>query len=182
MWFVVSLPAIVTIVSVYRSPSTDGQAGLRELQHIVTELSLVCQYVVVAGDLNIDLCSSSTIATIYSEFVSDNNLIQHIAEPSRVTATSATLIDHILTTPNIVVDSVCQSVGLSDHLVQVLDANLSVVHQRPSTCLIRPFRKCDWSAVKDSVASTPWQVMDAFDDVDDMWHYFKASLFSVCSY
>ena len=67
----------------------------------------------------------------------------------------------------------------SDHLVQVLDANLSVVRQRPSICLIRPFRKCDWSAVKDSVASIPWQVMDAFDDVDDMWHYFKASLFSV---
>ena len=166
-------------MSVYRPPSTDSQAGLCELQHIVTELSLVCQYVVVAGDLNINLCSSSTIATAYSEFVSDNNLVQHIAEPSRVTATSATLIDHILTTPNIVVDSVCQSVGLSDHLVQILNANLFVVCQKPSTFSIRSFRKCDWSAVRDSLASTPWQVMDVLDDVDDMWHYFMASLFSV---
>ena len=40
----------------YCSPSTDSLAGFREMQHIVTELSLVSQYVVVAGDLNIDLC------------------------------------------------------------------------------------------------------------------------------
>ena len=53
----------ICIVSVYRSSCTDNQAGLCELQHIVTELSLVCQYVVAAGDLNIDLCSSSFIAT-----------------------------------------------------------------------------------------------------------------------
>ena len=70
----------------------------------------------------------------------------------------------------------CQSVGLSDHLVQILDANLFVVRQKLSTFLIRSFRNCDWSAVRDSPASTPWQVMD---DVDDIWHYFKASLFSV---
>ena len=72
------------------------------------------------------MCSSSTIATAYSEFVSDNNLVHHIAEPSRVTTTSATLINHILTTPNIVVDSMCQSVDLSDHLVQILDASLAL--------------------------------------------------------
>ena len=100
------LPDMYCIGVHKRIQYTDSQAGLHELQHIVTELSLVCQYVVVAGDLNIDLCSSSTIATAYSKFVSDDNLVQHIAEPSRVTATSATLTDHILTTPNIVVDFV----------------------------------------------------------------------------
>ena len=50
-------------VGVPFSMYTDNQAVLCELRHIVTELSLVCQYVVVAGDLNIDLCSSSSIAT-----------------------------------------------------------------------------------------------------------------------
>ena len=69
--------------------------------------------IVIAGDLNIYLRSSSTTAIAYSEFVSDNNLTQHIAVSSRVAATSTILIDHILTTPNIVVDSVYQSVSQS---------------------------------------------------------------------
>ena len=126
-------------MSVYRSPSTDSRAGLNELQYIVTELSLVSHCIVIVGDFNIDLCSSSTVATAYSEFVSDNNLTQHITEPSRVTATSATLIDHVLTTPNVIVSSVYQSVGLSDHLVQILDADLSVIRYKPITLLIQPF-------------------------------------------
>ena len=99
--------------------------------------------------------------------------------PCRVTATSATLTDHISHKPQYCGGFCCQSVGLSDHLVQILDANLFVVLQEPSTLSIRSFPKCDWSAVRDSLASTPWQVMDVLDDVDDMWHYFKASLFSV---
>ena len=53
------------------------------------------------------------------------------------------------------------------------------IHPKPTTISIRPFQKCDWSAIREYVASTPWQVMDVFDDVDDMWHYFKSSLFSV---
>jgi len=74
---------------------------------------------------------------------------------------------------------VYQSVGLSNHLVQILDADLSVIRNKPITLLIRPFHKCDWNAIRESLAATPWQVMDTFDDVDDMWHYFKASLFNV---
>ena len=110
------------IVSVYRSPSTDAHAGLAELQHIVTELSLYSHHIIIAGDLNIDILSSSTIATAYSEFLSDNRLTQHITEPSRVTATTA---DHIITTSDVMVSFVHQLVGLSDHLVQFLHADLS---------------------------------------------------------
>ena len=102
-------------MSVYRSPSTDAHAGLAELQHIVTELSLCSHHIIIAGDLNIDTLSSSTIATAYSEFLSDNCLTQQITEPSRVTAPSAT---HIITTPDDMVSSVHHLVGLSNHLVQ----------------------------------------------------------------
>ena len=167
------------IVSIYRSPSTDSRAGLQELQHIITELSLVSKYIVIAGDFHIDLLSPSTITTVYSEFLSDYNSTQHIVEPSRVTSTSETLIDHILTTPNIVAYSMCQSVGLSDHLVQFLDVKSVVIRHKPFILSIRPFCKCDLDAIREALASTPWHVMDTFDDLDDKWHYYKSCLFSV---
>jgi len=166
-------------VSAYRSPSTDIRAGLDELQQIVTELSLHSKHIIIAGDLTIELLSSTSITTAYSDFLCDYNLTQHILEPSRVTATSATLIDHIITTHDIKVNSVQQCVGLSDHLVQFLDLDMSVVRPKPATVYICPFRSCDWDAIRSSLASTPWYVMDIFDDIDDMWHFFKSCLFSV---
>ena len=48
----------------YCSPPTDAHAGLAELQHIVIELSLYSHHIIIAGDLNIDILSSSTFATI----------------------------------------------------------------------------------------------------------------------
>ena len=61
------------------------------------------------------LLSATTTTDAYSDFLCDYNLPQHIVEPSTVT-TSATLIGHIITTPNIKVNSKHQSIGLSDHL------------------------------------------------------------------
>ena len=90
---------------------------------------------------------------------------------------SATLIDHIITTPNVTINSLLQFIGLSDHLVQFLDANVPVVCPKPIAVYIRSFRSCDWDAIREFLANTPWHVMDVFD-IEDKWHFFK-SCFSV---
>ena len=86
-----------SVVSVYRSPSTDFQADLIELQSVVSELLLCCQHVIIAGDLNVDILTNTTNSTAYVEFLTGYHLVQHISRPTRITGTSATLIDHILT-------------------------------------------------------------------------------------
>lgn len=169
----------VCVVSVYHSPSMDFRAGLIELQSVVSELLLYCQHIVIAGDLNVDLLTSTSASTAYAEFLTDYHLIQHISEPTRITSSSATLIDHILATPCTVVHSVYQSVGFSDHMVQFVDVNLSVVCPRPTTIFVRSFRNCDWAAVRESLASVPWQVMSTFDEIEDMWYFFKTSLYDI---
>ena len=64
----------------------------------------------------------------------------HILQPSRVTATSATLIDHIITTPDVIVTSVQQCIDLSNHLiVQLLDADMSIVRPKPPTLIFAHF-------------------------------------------
>ena len=167
------------MVSVYRSPSTDFLADLIELQSVVSELLLCCQHVIIAGDLNVDLLTTTTNSTAYVEFLTGYHLVQHISRPTRITDTSATLIDHILTTPHVTVQFEYQSVGLSDHIIQFADVNLAVEHLRPTTISVRSFHRCDWIAVRESLASVPWQVMSTFDEIEDMWHFFKSSLFCV---
>lgn len=89
------------VVSVHCSPSTDFWAGLVELQSVVSVLLLYCRHIIIAGDFkfNVNLLTSTSISTGYTEFLTDYHLIQHISEPTRITSTSATLIDHILATP-----------------------------------------------------------------------------------
>ena len=123
--------------------------------------------------------TSTSASTAYAEFLTDYHLIQHISEPTRITSSSATLIDHILATPCTVVHSVYQSVGLSDHMVQFVDIDLSVVHPRPTTIFVHSFRNCDWAAVRESLASVLWQVMSTFDEIEDMWYFFKTSLYDI---
>ena len=50
----------------YRSPSTDFQTGLVELQRVISELLLYCQWIIIAGDLNVDLLTSNSISVALS--------------------------------------------------------------------------------------------------------------------
>ena len=117
--------------------------------------------------------TSNSITVTYTDFLTDYHLVQHVSEPTRITDSSATLIDHIITTPCIVVHSTYQSVSLSDHMVQFVDVNLVVECLRPTTISVRSFRKCDWAAVRESLASVLWQVMSMFDEIEDMWHFLN---------
>ena len=47
------------------------RAGLIELQSVVSELLLYCQHIVIAGDLNVDLLTSTSAGTAYAEFLTD---------------------------------------------------------------------------------------------------------------
>ena len=83
------------ILSIYRSPSTCCKAAITELQSIVMQLSPHVNYLIIAGDFNIDLKSNLSTSKEYRALLDDFCLTQHISEPSRVSHGSAILIDHI---------------------------------------------------------------------------------------
>jgi len=113
--------------------------------------------------------------------LTDLHLFQYISEPSRVTPVSSTLIDHFIITPNLTVNLVYQIVGLSDHLLQVVNiSNVRSVKPAQSVMYVRSYRHCDWDAVRGCLRTAPWYVMDIFDDIDDKWHFFQV-MFKLCS-
>lgn len=122
----------------------------------------------------------------YTDLLSDFQFTQHVTAPSRVTNCSATLIDHLLVTPSLTVSRSYQTVGLSDHRCQVLEIDIPVVRPDVHYVSIHSFHKCPWDEVRYSLSTAPWHVMDIYDDVNDMWHFFvsilRTSLFRyVCS-
>ena len=113
-----------------------------------TQVLNITSNVIIVGDFNFDLLSSSSIQKRYVHgYFSDFNFIQHIADPSRVVNLSATLIDHVLTTSSVEVLKTVQTVGLSDHRCQILEADISVTHPVEYTLTVRSFRKCPWDEV-----------------------------------
>ena len=50
----------------------------------------------------------------------------------------------------------------------------SILRQAPEVHYVRVFRKCNWDDVK---STAPWLVMEAYEDVNDMWEYFCGILY-----
>ena len=61
-----------------------------------------------------------------------------------------------------------QAVGLSDHRSQLLEVAIPVVRNLPRHITIRSFHNCPWGKIRDTLNTAPWQVMDIYDDVNDL--------------
>jgi len=109
--------------------------------------------------------------------LSDFQLSQHVTAPTRITESSATLIDHLLTTPSLAVSRSYQTIDLSDHRCQVVKVDIPVVRPPVHYVSVRSFRKCPWDEVRQSLSTAPWHVMDIYDDINDMWDFFISILF-----
>ena len=166
----------VAVVSVYRSSSISYNDCLIKITDMFTQLLNITSNVIIVGNFNFDLLSSYIILKHYVDILSDFNFIQHIVDPCRAVNQSATLINHVLTAPKVEVLKVTQTMGLSDHQCKVLEVDISVTYPVEYTLRVLSFRKCPWDEVRCSLCIVPWQVMDIYDNVDDMWSFFYGTL------
>lgn len=106
---------------VYRSPSVRNECEFTdELENIVSKVCNENKDVIVLGDFNIDLlkAESDRNASKLLEMFTSNNMMPMITLPTRVTNSSATLIDHIYKTVNDhSVTAGCVITDITDHYI-----------------------------------------------------------------
>jgi len=100
---------------------------LIEVIDMFTQLLGITSNVIIVGDFNLDLLPLFSILKCYVNILSDFNFIQHIVDPSCVVNQSATLIDHVFTTPKVVL-KVTQTMSLNDHKYQMLEVDIPCNH------------------------------------------------------
>ena len=84
------------IFSIYRSPKCTLTA-VDSLEEFIRDISVQTDAIICAGDLNINVLNANDAGiTVLQRFMSSLTLKQIIDEPTRITDTSATLIDIIL--------------------------------------------------------------------------------------
>ena len=125
---------------------------------------------ILMGDMNIDHLKPDLPAyKFFTSYVSDPfAFTQIIDEPTRITATSSTLIDLMLTSnpENVKAHGVVDTPGISDHCLIFLAYSIKKPKFRPKMVSKRDFRKFDPEKFQADMSNAPWGNIYAVDNDD----------------
>lgn len=110
------------LVGVYRSPSSDPFIFLERLSILIGILLKKCKFLVIAGDININVMSNSKECLELNNMLKSHGMKYLVDFPTRVCSTTATCIDNFMTNisnSNTKVDGIISN--LSDHDGQTLE-------------------------------------------------------------
>ena len=132
---------------------------------------------IVLGDVNI--CFSQKNSPIYKEYSALLKLFsldQIITEPTRITPTSSSVLDHILCNNK---DKISQSgtisVGLSDHLLTFCTRKLCKVKSfSHNTVKIRSLKNYSKDELVTKLLLADWSKYFSSSNVNEAWNAFKA--------
>ena len=162
-------PVFVAIV--YRPPSAPV-AWYGVFDDFMDRLCAQECELVVMGDMNIDILDGlNTAPSVWQDTIDGHQLTQIVRDPTRVTADTQTLIDHIYVShPGNVKACKVSTIALSDHypvcFVRHLRANYDRKHGH-TTIKYRSYKNFDEKAFLADLEVVPWSVIEQFDDVDD---------------
>lgn len=162
------------ICNTYRPPQTPTTC-FESLSNSLTDALLLDLDIFVLGDLNCNLLGSSSEATSLTDFTSTFNLHQLIEKPTRITETTKSLIDVIMTTNvNVVTLSDAVACSISDHRLVYVAMALKTPRLKPSYVTIRSYPKYNAKRFCEDLALVPFHMTYMFDDFDDQVETFNA--------
>lgn len=135
----------------------------------------------VTGGMNIDLLKPEEHQVKhYEDMLESFNLHQHIQHPTRITHTSKTLIDHIISNmPHRITHSdVLRSPSMSDHDASYACVNIRVTRFQPRYKIIRS-ENFDQEVFTEEFSTLPFNLVYATDDADDKLDTFN-TLYRTC--
>ena len=153
---------------IYRSHDTDADNFTTELDKLITTLTFAKnKNIFLAGDFNINLIKTDNHQPTkhFLEMMLSNHLLPLICHPTRVTSTSATLIDNIIT--NVMTKCERSTIvysDVSDHFPIAIQCNLST---KPKISI--PVRKRKFNT----------DIMDKFKNLLSLDNW--GSIFDACS-
>ena len=165
----------VTLAIIYRRPKTNFELFLDKLSFILNSNQFKGRPCYVIGDLNLNLLRFSTnrdVQSLIAKFQSFN-FFPIITKPTRVTAHSATLIDHIWSndlSENIRTNGILLS-DISDHFSPFVHINEQVNKNHVNTSITyRDFGHTNDETLRDKVnlamsPDLPVDINEAFDDL-----------------
>lgn len=169
-----------TIVTIYRSPSSNLQIFLNSLNDCIDYLKHEnSQNIIIIGDTNIDINSNTNFVNEYFNLLSSNGFKSYINKPTREINGSQSCIDHIFyRKTNDVCESIIGSImktSITDHYLTCINIGLGEntgrtepsVNTRKSINyhdLINNLKKYNWSEVASQLDLNIENAVELFVD------------------
>ena len=172
----------INLCIVYRPPNQNSFIDIITEDFKVFESNK--NEIIILGDLNINVLYQNQnvlnrkslpngnnlhpLLGQYSQFLSSNGLKQIINEPTRTTTRSSTLIDHILTNSDHILQSGTIPIGISDH--ELIFCTRKLTRPKPGNerfIEFRSFKNYSKELFKDALSKIDFPNYDRFTDVDE---------------
>ncbi|MCG7869794.1 MAG: hypothetical protein JAY74_25915 [Candidatus Thiodiazotropha taylori] len=157
------------IGNLYRPPNSKIEFNDR-FEEFMDKVSNEEKEIILMGDFNKNLLTN-TCDREWLNFTLSLGLNQMVSQPTRVTSSTCTLIDHIYTNREEHISSVSVSkLTLSDHYAVFGNRKLNNPTHKNShhTISYRSFKHFDVNAFRNELIQVPWETVEYFDDVNEM--------------
>ena len=137
--------------------------------------------IIVAADLNCDMLKPRSLEAVALQDLCDSvNLTQLMKELTRVTETSSTLIEVIMTSSIALVErsGVLKS-HISDHYLVYALLKLKISKPPPSYVKVRSYKNYDSQCFVSDLERVPWNEVVLVDDASDMVDRFNKRFLEV---
>ena len=156
------------------------QSWLDKIENLFGHLSTMWDgMLMITGDFNVDLLRPDLPqlqVKQYMDMLESLNLHQHVTRPTRVTASSTTLIDHITSNipRRITYTNVLPCPSISDHDAPYACVNIRATRFKPRYKFIRHEKQFDEKSFLEDFAALPFSLVYGTDDIDDKLNIFNS--------
>lgn len=166
--------AHLTITGIYKPEA--GSLAFRRMLDDYLDTSPPNTYIL--GDMNVDVSSQSLNSRILKSLLLQHNFTQLIKTATRITETSQTLIDLIVTnSPDKQCDSGVISTGIADHELIYTIRSKSKVTNIPKVINVRSIKSVNSEKLNKYITAGPWWAFNMnSNDVDNCFNLLNATV------
>ena len=178
------------IVNSWYRPPNSSQECLNTYENLITQMDSENKEVILIGDFNCDwsvLANNEANAhtNILAEIMNTLQFEQLIKEPTRVTATTKTVIDLAFTNkPELINGSGVIHLGISDHSMIYIQRNISIPRGEPKIVKTRQFKQYNANNFKTDIFTylNDEIFLNSTLDPNVMWEKWKTRFLTVADF
>nr|CAI5838393.1 unnamed protein product [Callosobruchus analis] len=170
--------------ALYRPPNKSFEEFLSEFEDVLTITSPISDRFVCGGDVNINLLDiTSSKQNQFCEIYESFSLKQLINKPTRITSSSATLLDIILVNDNDSSDVLSADVtdvhNIADHALVHCKLKCSKTYPERNERRLRNFKRIDNATLDHILSLTPFQHIFWIESIDHKIKYINQLLLNI---
>ena len=172
------------ISSIYRLPCSTNEV-FKKIEELIKLIDDESKELYIFGDLNCNMLQLNLSTTKkLQEIMELYQLTQLIDSPTRITNSSQSLLDVVITsTPEKIISSGVVHLGISDHsliyAIRKLNRRVNTKAQGHNFLEFRNFKNFDAARFLDDLHDVSWEDIRYKRNIDDMWKLWKTYFLGV---